>query len=114
MVRTIEGITAKLIHFRDARNWKQFHTPRNLVLALVGEVGEVASILQWKSDDELPGSHKNELEQELADVLSYLLLLAESLQIDLERAIIEKIEANEIRYPTDKSYGKSTKYDMLD
>lgn len=115
MAKNVEDLTAKLVQFRDARNWEQFHTPKNLLVALFGEVGELAALLQWKDDEEIrellgSGEGRRMVEQELADIGSYLLLLAESLGVDLFNAIEAKISANEERYPIDKSFGKSDKY----
>jgi dCTP diphosphatase len=115
MVRTIEDATAKLIHFRDARNWKQFHTPKNLLVALTGEVGELAALLQWKEDGDIRdlmqrSDGRNSVEQELADIASYVFLLADTLGVDLFQAIEEKISMNEQRYPVEKSFGRSDKY----
>lgn len=115
MVRTFEDVTAKLIQFRDARNWKQFHTPKNLLVALTGEVGELAALLQWKEDRDIRDlmqsvDGRTSVQHELADIASYVLLLADTFGVDLFQAIEEKISMNEKRYPVDKSFGRSDKY----
>lgn len=101
--------------FADRREWGQFHTPRNLILALVGEVGELAAEVQWMSDADVDalaaGSEKREaIEAEMADVLNYLLRLSDVLGVDLVAALKNKLAVNESRYPADKARGSSDKY----
>lgn len=103
--------------FAKEREWNQYHTPRNLVLALVGEVGELAEIFQWKSDEMaspgLPSFSKDEREhlgEELSDVLLYLTRLADVCGIDLGRAVRDKMEKNAAKYPAKLCKGKSDKY----
>ena len=103
-----------LREFADRRDWQQFHSPRNLVLALVGEVGELAAEFQWIADaDEsrlnVPET-KSAIGAEMADVLSYLLRLSDVLCIDLEEAVVTKISQNELRYPVESSRGSARKY----
>ena len=112
---SIERLSFLLRQFAENRDWGQFHSPRNLLLALVGEVGELASLMQWVPDDEVERWLKNDanrssLEAELADVFSYLLRLADTVDIDLARALKEKIALNESRYPRERSFGSSEKY----
>lgn len=95
--------------FSAERDWQRFNTPRNLALAMVGEVGEVAELLQWLTDEEAAGiaagtdEESRRLRQrageEVSDVLAYLLLLADSLGLDVERAFTEKLAANAAKYP---------------
>ena len=113
--RSLEGLSRRVRQFAEARDWEQFHSPRNLVLALAGEVGELASLMQWVPDEEMERWLKDEnnqtdLEAELADVFSYLLRLADTAGIDLSRALEAKIALNESRYPIDRSFGSSDKY----
>lgn len=101
--------------FADDRDWNQFHTPRNLVLALAGEVGELAATLQWVSDSEVSEwlkspENRAQFEAELADVFSYLLRLADQTDVDLSKALRAKILVNELRYPQDQSRGSAGKY----
>jgi NTP pyrophosphatase (non-canonical NTP hydrolase) len=104
-----------LLQFRDERNWKQFHTLKNLIVSLNLEAAELLELTQWKSDAELD-QHKQEpqfrqgLEEECADVLLYLLLIAENGGIDLLAAAKRKIEKNAERYPVELSYGSARKY----
>jgi len=106
---------ALLRGFADNRDWNQFHTPRNLVLALAGEVGELAASLQWVSDSEVSewlksSENRSQFEAELADVFSYLLRLADETGVDLGKALRAKMLVNEMRYPQDRSRGSSGKY----
>lgn len=103
----IRDIEAKVRFFAEARNWSQFHSPRNLVLALVGEVGELAAEFQWLADDEAVREHISDeklasIEEELADVLIYLVRLADVLGVQLGHAVSNKIEKNGNRYPVDE------------
>jgi NTP pyrophosphatase (non-canonical NTP hydrolase) len=95
----------EIANFADARNWDQFHTPKNLAMALVGEAGELVSEFQWLKPEEsfLESMSKDKLrdiELEIADVTIYLLRLADKLEIDIENAVRSKIQINETRFPT--------------
>lgn len=101
--------------FAARRDWEQFHSPRNLVLALVGEVGELASEFQWLTEDESANlaaspTRAAAVRSELADVLTYLVRLGDVLGVDLLDAAFEKLAENERRYPADQSRGSSAKY----
>jgi NTP pyrophosphatase (non-canonical NTP hydrolase) len=112
---SISDLTELVRHFCDNRNWGQFHSVRNLTLSLVGEVGELAAEFQWIQDENIdeelraPGK-RHAVGSELADVLTYLLLLADVIDVDLETALREKVTLNEVRYPIDKSSGSKEKY----
>ncbi|TNM69624.1 nucleotide pyrophosphohydrolase [Streptomyces sp. NP160] len=99
--------------FSAERDWQRFNTPRNLALALVGEVGEVAELLQWLTDAEA-ADPSDQLRQrageEVSDVLAYLLLLADSLGVDVERAFTEKLAANAEKYPVHLARGSSAEH----
>lgn len=104
--------------FAHEREWEQFHTPRNLLLALMGEVGEVSELLQWVDDRDVPAwlsqpDNANRLQLELADVLTYLLRLSDVCGVDLEQALALKMQVNEQRYPVSLAKGTSTKYTHL-
>ncbi|KAK8772554.1 hypothetical protein V5799_024201 [Amblyomma americanum] len=101
--------------FAEERNWEQYHTPRNILLAMVAEVGEVSECFQWKGEvkDGLPDwtpEERTHLGEELSDVLVYLIRLADRCQVDLPAAVLRKIELNRQKYPASKVYGKSDKY----
>jgi dCTP diphosphatase len=114
---SLETIREAQASFAAARDWDQFHTPRNLALALVGEVGELCEIFQWRSDDAvkpgLPGwkpKDKEHLGQEMSDCLLYLVRLADRCDVDLSAAVQAKIDLNAAKYPADKVRGSSKKY----
>jgi dCTP diphosphatase len=96
----------QLRDFAAERDWEQFHTPRNLVLALVGEVGELAELYQWSETDAPP---RQRVAEELADVAIYLLRLADVAEVDLEDAVETKIAMNGRRYPASEWRGRSGK-----
>ena len=113
-----QEILNALLAFRDARDWKQFHTPRQLAAALAIEACELQQAMLWKTDAEVEagladGTLKGELGDEIADVLSFALLLAHDLGLDPVELIAGKLARNEQRYPVDKSRGRATKYDKL-
>lgn len=111
-----ELFTKKVIEFRENRDWKQFHTPKDLVISLMLEAAEVAEHFQWKSGKELEeyiNSHKSEIGDELADVLYWILLMSHDLGIDLPKALEAKMKQNEEKYPVAKAKGKHTKYTEL-
>ena len=99
---SIKELTEKILEFRDAREWKKYHTPKNLALSLIIEIGELFELIQWQSNEEIEESIdkiKPALEKEIADVSIYLFLLAHELGIDLESAIPAKIAENWSKYP---------------
>jgi dCTP diphosphatase len=105
--------------FVAERDWEQFHSPRNLLLALVGEVGELAELIQWKSDQEVLGllnspEGREAFEQELADIAIYVTRLADVAEVDLDVAVLQKLEVNQKRYPVDRVKGKAVKHTELD
>ena len=112
----LENLTNRIIEFRDARDWKQFHNPKDVSLSLVLEAGEVMEHFQWKSKEEMEEyarTHKEEIGDEIADVLYWILLLSHDLEIDPLEALEKKIIKNEQKYPTDKSKGNHKKYTEL-
>ena len=111
----IEVLKLRLREFAVARDWEQFHSVRNLILALVGEVGELAAEFQWISDDDiakaLQDSDKREsVGSEIADVFIYLLRLSDITGIDLVEELKKKLAINEERYPADRAKGSAAKY----
>lgn len=115
----LEAIRTMLIRFRDERNWKQFHNLKNLIISLNLEAAELLELTQWKSDEELlrlsssDADFRERLADECADVLLYLLLVAEEGGIDLLKAAEDKIRKNAEKYPVDQSYGSAAKYTEL-
>jgi NTP pyrophosphatase (non-canonical NTP hydrolase) len=90
------------------RNWKQFHTPENLAKSISIESAELLELFQWSDPSNL-----EDIKDELADVLTYCILLADHYDLDIEKIVLEKLEKTKSKYPVDKSYGSSEKYDRL-
>jgi dCTP diphosphatase len=112
----LEILRARLDAVATERDWDQFHNPKNLAMALAGEAGELLEHFQWLTFDEaanLAPDAKDAVALECADVLLFLLRLADKLGIDLAAAADRKLELNAQKYPVEKSRGKSTKYDKL-
>ena len=115
-MKNIEDLIKKIISFRDARDWKQFHNPKDVFLSLVLEAGEVMEHFQWKSEKEIEEyvkTNKEDIGDELADVLNWVLLMGHDLDIDVFDALDKKIKKNEEKYPIEKSKGNHIKYDKL-
>ena len=113
MAGQFEELTEALKAFVDARDWQQFHTPKNLVMALSGEVGELAEHFQWLTQEEslaLSDAKKSAVADEIADVQFYLLLLARGLGIDVPSALRAKLRKNEEKYPAELVRGSVRKY----
>ena len=111
---SLPALTQALLKFRDERNWAQFHTLRNLIVSLNLEATELLELTQWKSDEEMTTISSEALRDECADVLLYLLLIADKAGIDLEDAARSKLEKNAAKYPVEKSYGSNRKYTQFD
>jgi NTP pyrophosphatase (non-canonical NTP hydrolase) len=112
----IKNITDKIVEFRDARDWKQFHNPKDLALSLVLEAVEVLEHFQWKNPPEIEKyieDKKEDIGEELADVLYWVLLMSKDLNIDIVAAIEDKLKKNNLKYPIEKAKGKHTKYNQL-
>ena len=112
----IKKLTKEIAKFRDARDWKQFHNPKDMAISLSLEASEVLEHFQWKSVDEVEKhvkEHRDEIGEELADALYWVLLMSHDLGIDVVEAFEKKMEKNEGKYPIDKAKGKHTKYTEL-
>jgi len=113
---SLSTLTNLVLDFRTARDWKQFHTPKELAISLVVEAAELLEIFQWKQGaelDEAVAKRKTEISDELADCLHSILLLAHDLKIDLAEALFEKMRKMEQKYPVAKAKGKPRKYNEL-
>jgi len=113
---SINDLTKIVTSFRDARDWKKFHNPKDMSLSLVLEATEVMEHFQWKTGEELDQyvrDHKEDIADELADVFYWVLLMSRDFEIDISEALIKKIEKNDQKYPVEKAKGRSTKYDKL-
>jgi NTP pyrophosphatase (non-canonical NTP hydrolase) len=112
----LQSLTEALRQFTADRDWEQFHSPKNLAAALSVEAAELLEHFQWLTEEQsrtLPADKKDAVGQELADVLLYLLQLADKLGIDPVECAKAKLKGNSIRYPVDKARGHSRKYDEL-
>lgn len=106
MKKAIETIR----QFNREREWEKFHTPANLAKSIAIEAGELLELYQWSEEVK----DLNHLQEELADVLSYLIMLADHYGFDLEEILLQKIKKNALKYPVNKARGKSDKYDELE
>jgi dCTP diphosphatase len=109
----LSSLTERLRRFAEARDWDQFHTPKNLAMALTGEAGELAAEFQWLTEEQsrhLDLERLARVREEAADVLLYLVRLADRLDFDLVEAAHAKIELNEQRYPAERVFGSARKY----
>ena len=106
----MEEIIEKLKKFRDERNWDQFHNNKDLAIALNIETSELLELFLWKNTDEVD---KEELKEELADILSYALLIADKNKLDIKEIILDKIAKNAEKYPIDKAKNTAKKYNKL-
>lgn len=112
----IKELKQKLIEFRDEREWKQFHNPKDLSQAISIESSELLEHFLWVSQEDsykVVEENKEEIADEMADVLSFLLSLSDVTGIDLEEALLRKIKKNKLKYPIEKAKGNSTKYNKL-
>jgi len=113
---TIEQITARICAFRDARDWMQFHSPKELAIAITAEAGELLQHFVWQQPGQIEQRVKDkmpELKDEMADVGILLFELAHNLGVDLGQAMLDKVERNETRYPVAKARGSNAKYNEL-
>lgn len=112
---TLDELKEKMADFAKERDWDQFHSPRNLLLAMVGEVGELSEIFQWKGEvpkglPDWEGEEKQHLGEELSDVLLYLIRLSDICGVDLGKAVLRKLELNALKYPVNLCKGSYKKY----
>ncbi|MDX9815793.1 MAG: nucleotide pyrophosphohydrolase [Smithellaceae bacterium] len=115
-MQEIKKISEKLQYFVRDREWSQFHSPKNLAMALSVEVSEILEELQWLTEAQsrdLPDGKKEKVRREIADVFIYLIMLADKYDIDLIEAAEDKIKINEKNYPVEKSRGSAKKYTEL-
>lgn len=112
----IQRLTEIITKFRDARDWKQFHNPKDITMSLVLEATEVMEHFQWKSKDEIQEyikAHKQDIGEELSDVLYWVLLLSHDLGIDIKQAFKRKMAISNKKYPVKKAKGSHKKYTEL-
>lgn len=103
----------EVLKFRDDRDWKQFHDPKDLAISISLEASELLEIFQWSRDDVYCLDKIDKIKEELADVMNYCILMADACNLDLDKIITDKIKLNELKYPVDKAKGTSAKYNKL-
>lgn len=103
----------RVIRFRDDRDWKQFHTPKDLAISMSLEAAELLELFQWSGTDLECADKRDRLREELADVLSYCILMADVCGLDLDEIMNEKVSRNEAKYPVEKARGSAAKYTEL-
>lgn len=112
----IKKLAAAVLKFRDERDWKQFHNPKDVAISLALEAAELLEHFQWKTPAEIKAhvkAGKEDISDELADVLYWVLVLGHDLEIDLGAALKKKLVKNAAKYPVHKSRGRITKYNRL-
>ena len=100
----------QVLKFRDDRNWKQFHNPKDLAISISLEAAELLVVFQWSADDVICESKKDKIKEELADVVNYCILMADACNLDLDEIVQAKIKRNNEKYPVEKAYGSKEKY----
>ena len=115
-MRDLQEVVDRIRQFRDARDWKQFHHPKDMAAGLAIEAAELMELFLWKNEQEqteIVETKREQIEDELADIGMFLLELADNLNVDLLTAIEAKMEKNAEKYPVEKSKGRSVKYTEL-
>jgi NTP pyrophosphatase (non-canonical NTP hydrolase) len=113
---SIQRLTKKIVKFRNDRDWKQFHNTKDVALSLVLEATEVLEHFQWKNGNDLENyvkKNKDSISEELADVLYWVLLMSHDLDINIDKALQDKLKLNNKKYPVEKSKGSAKKYNEL-
>ena len=108
-----QEIIDQIIKFRDDRNWKQFHTPKDLALSIALEAAELLEVFQWSGSDTVCESKEDKIREELADVFIYCILMADVCGLDMDEIVQEKMKQNHVKYPVEKTRDCAKKYDEL-
>ena len=103
----------QVLKFRDDRNWKQFHNPKDLAISISLEAAELLEVFQWSADDVICADKMDKVREELADVVNYCVLMADACGLDLDEIVQAKIQKNNEKYPVEKAYGSKEKYTEL-
>ena len=103
----------KILKFRDDRDWRQFHNPKDLAISISLEAAELLEIFQWSGEDSDCKEGIDKVKEELADVINYCVLMADACGLDIDKIVQDKIDINEKKYPVDKAYANKAKYDKL-
>jgi len=106
----ITTLIEALVRFRDARDWEQFHNPKDLALAINVEAGELLELFLWKQPED---ANRDKVKEELADILAFTFLLAHKYDLDIKEILLEKIATNDKKYPVEKAKGTAKKYNEL-
>ena len=112
MSDSIKELTEKIVAFRDARNWKQYHNPKDMAISISLEAAELLEVFQWSGSDTAADTEKKiaKVREELADVLIYAFLMGNDLDFDIFEIVSRKIDENNRKYPAEKACGKADKY----
>ena len=102
-----------ILKFRDDRDWKQFHNPKDLAISISLESAELLEVFQWSGSDVSGENKKDKIKEELADVINYCVLMADACNLDIDQIVQDKIRKNNEKYPVEKAKGKSEKYSEL-
>ena len=102
-----------ILKFRDDRDWKQFHNPKDLAISISLESAELLEVFQWSGSDVSGENKKDKIKEELADVINYCVLMADACNLDIDQIVQYKIKKNNEKYPVEKAKGKSEKYSEL-
>ena len=103
----------QVVKFRDDRNWKQFHNPKDLAISISLEAAELLEVFQWSAEDVICAEKSEKIKEELADILIYCILMSDAGGYDLDDIVREKIKKNGEKYPIDKAFGSKKKYTEL-
>ena len=103
----------RVLKFRDDRDWRQFHTPKDLAISMSLEAAELLEVFQWSAEDVTCDNKMDKIKEELADVVNYCILMADVCGLDLDEIVREKIKRNSEKYPVEKAYGSKEKYTEL-
>lgn len=109
----MDRLMNEVLAFRDERNWKQFHNPKDLAISISLEAAELLELFQWSGEDVVVPDKKMQMKDELADVIIYSLLMADSIGADVEEIVREKMKKNAVKYDVAKSFGSNKKYNEL-
>ena len=108
-----EETIKQILKFRDDRDWKQFHNPKDLAISIYLEAAELLEVFQWSGTDVSNEGKQEKIKEELADVLNYCVLMADACGRDIDEIVQEKIKVNNEKYPVSKAKGKKEKYNKL-
>lgn len=103
-----------VLKFRDDRNWKQFHNPKDLAISISLEASELLEVFQWSADDLACAGKTDKIKEELADVLNYCILMADACGLDIDEIIQAKVKRNSEKYPVELAFGNKAKYTELE